>query len=48
MPNFDGNGPLKRGRIIGRGRGSCKQTSPECPREDTNPDNRHEDETSAQ
>jgi hypothetical protein len=23
MPNFDGTGPLKRGRIIGRGRGSC-------------------------
>jgi len=23
MPNFDGKGPLKRGRVIGRGRGSC-------------------------
>jgi hypothetical protein len=48
MPNFDGNGPLKRERIIGQGRGSCKQTSPECPRKDTNPDTRHEDETSTQ
>lgn len=25
MPNFDGKGPLKRGRVIGRGRGSCAQ-----------------------
>jgi hypothetical protein len=25
MPNFDGTGPLKRGRIIGRGRGPCKK-----------------------
>jgi hypothetical protein len=25
MPNFDGNGPLKRGRIIGRGQGPCPQ-----------------------
>jgi len=24
MPNFDGNGPLKRGRLIGRGRGPCR------------------------
>jgi hypothetical protein len=24
MPNFDGSGPLKRGRIIGRGRGPCQ------------------------
>ncbi len=23
MPNFDGTGPLKRGRIIGRGLGHC-------------------------
>jgi len=23
MPNFDGTGPLKRGRVIGRGRGPC-------------------------
>jgi hypothetical protein len=24
MPNFDGTGPLKRGRIIGRGLGPCR------------------------
>ncbi|OPY36391.1 MAG: hypothetical protein A4E35_01930 [Methanoregula sp. PtaU1.Bin051] len=29
MPNFDGRGPLKRGRVIGRGRGFCSQISPE-------------------
>ena len=23
MPGFDGNGPMKRGRLIGRGRGPC-------------------------
>ena len=33
MPNFDGTGPLKRGRIIGRGRGPCKQTCAEGLRE---------------
>lgn len=48
MPNFDGNGPLKRGRIIGRGRGPCKQTGAECPREETNPETHHGDRTSAQ
>jgi len=33
MPNFDGTGPLKRGRIIGRGLGpykKCKNGN-ECP-----------------
>jgi hypothetical protein len=25
MPNFDGTGPLKRGRVIGRGMGPCKK-----------------------
>jgi len=30
MPNFDGTGPLKRGRIIGRGRGPCKKCSDRC------------------
>jgi hypothetical protein len=24
MPNFDGTGPLKRGRAIGRGLGPCR------------------------
>jgi hypothetical protein len=46
MPNFDGNGPLKRGRVIGRGRGSCKLTKPESPQKEKYPDTRHEDETS--
>jgi hypothetical protein len=48
MPNFDGNGPLKRGRVIGRGRGPCKQTTPERPREDTNLETQDENETPAQ
>ena len=30
MPNFDGTGPLKRGRIIGRGLGPCKQCTESC------------------
>jgi hypothetical protein len=25
MPNFDGNGPLKRGRAVGRGPGPCEK-----------------------
>lgn len=37
MPNFDGTGPLKRGRIIGRGHGSCKKCSEVCECQ-TNPD----------
>jgi hypothetical protein len=27
IPNFDGKGPLKRGRIIGRGLGPCRKSS---------------------
>ncbi|WP_428373990.1 DUF5320 family protein [Methanoregula sp.] len=30
MPNFDGTGPLKRGRMIGRGRGPCRQCTEDC------------------
>ncbi|MFA7695522.1 MAG: DUF5320 domain-containing protein [Methanoregula sp.] len=30
MPNFDGTGPLKRGRVIGRGLGTCKTCDDEC------------------
>jgi hypothetical protein len=48
MPNFDGNGPLKRGRIIGRGRGPCKQTGTECEREGISPETRHGHKTPAQ
>jgi len=25
MPDFDGTGPLKRGKLIGRGRGNCQR-----------------------
>nr|WP_320160993.1 DUF5320 domain-containing protein [uncultured Methanoregula sp.] len=32
MPNFDGTGPLKRGRVIGRGLGSCKKGDSGCER----------------
>ena len=45
MPNFNGNGPLKRGRVIGRGRGLCKQTTSERPMEDTHPETRDENKT---
>ncbi len=27
IPDFDGNGPLKRGRAIGRGIGPCKDNN---------------------
>ena len=30
MPNYDGTGPLKRGRVIGRGRGVCKKGTEDC------------------
>ncbi len=30
MPNFDGTGPLKRGRVIGRGLGACKKDTEDC------------------
>ncbi|MGA2914386.1 MAG: DUF5320 domain-containing protein [Methanoregula sp.] len=32
MPNFDGTGPLKRGRVIGRGLGPCRQCTESCTR----------------
>jgi len=35
MPDFDGTGPLKRGRVIGRGLGRCRQDADGCPRKDT-------------
>lgn len=31
MPNFDGTGPLKRGRVIGRGLGKCGNEGTSCP-----------------
>jgi hypothetical protein len=30
MPNFDGTGLLKRGRIIGQGLGLCKKCNDDC------------------
>ena len=30
MPNFDGKGPLKRGHVIGRGLGFCRQNPPDA------------------
>jgi hypothetical protein len=30
MPNFDGNGPLRRGRVTGRGRGVCTKNNRVC------------------
>jgi hypothetical protein len=32
MPNYDGTGPLKRGRVIGRGLGPCKKCTEICTR----------------
>ncbi|MCK9632236.1 MAG: DUF5320 domain-containing protein [Methanoregula sp.] len=38
MPNYDGTGPLKRGRVIGRGTGSCKKVATGCLQEEQDPD----------
>ncbi|MEI7648252.1 MAG: DUF5320 domain-containing protein [Methanomicrobiales archaeon] len=40
MPDFDGAGPLKRGRAIGRGLGHCTKGNEcsVCPRKDAPPD----------
>jgi len=35
MPNFDGTGPLKRGRIIGQGMGTGKKSTDKCLRKDS-------------
>ena len=35
MPNYDGTGPLKRGRLIGRGRGPCRQSHGSCTQKTT-------------
>jgi hypothetical protein len=35
MPNYDGTGPLRRGRVIGRGTGPCKKADDTvCQRKD--------------
>ena len=31
MPDFDGTGPLKRGQMIGRGRGPCRKNTDGMP-----------------
>jgi hypothetical protein len=38
MPNFDGTGPLKRGRVIGRGRGFCKKNADGSRQPEQDPD----------
>jgi len=30
MPDYDGTGPLKRGRVIGRGMGTCRHSADGC------------------
>ena len=47
MPNFDGTGPLNRGRVIGRGQGHCRQTVEGCPRKDA-PEMPHKNEGAAE
>jgi len=32
MPNFNGTGPLKQGRAIGRGLGPCRHSTEGCTR----------------
>jgi hypothetical protein len=44
MPNFDGTGPLKRGRIIGRGLGPCGK-NPDCSACDKKEAMKNPDET---
>jgi hypothetical protein len=37
MSDFDGTGPLKRERLIGRGRGACMQNASGCRQRDIHP-----------
>ena len=39
MPNFDGTGPLKRGRVIGRGQGNCRKGTEGCRHRNSDPEN---------
>jgi hypothetical protein len=48
MPHFDEDTPLKRGQVIGRGRGPCTKNTPECDQEDITPETWHNNETDAQ
>lgn len=47
MPNFDGAGPLKRGRVIGRGLEPCTQHNEggHGKSRDAEPDTKEEHET---
>ncbi|MDD5143594.1 DUF5320 domain-containing protein [Methanoregula sp.] len=38
MPNYDGTGPLKRGRVVGRGMGPCHRSPDSCIRKEEQPD----------
>ena len=38
MPGYDGKGPLKRGRLIGRGRGVCGKNTEGCREPEQEPD----------
>jgi len=47
MPDFDGTGPLIRGRVIGRGQGHCKKDDegPACQRKDAPVDAKEKPDT---
>jgi len=48
MPNFDGKGPLKRGQVIGRGLGPCKQCTEGCMRKTEDRETSPESETAVE
>ena len=47
MPNFDGTGPLKRGRVMGRGLGHCTKDDAcsACQRKDAPADAKERPDT---
>jgi hypothetical protein len=48
MPNFDGTGPLKRGRVIGRGQGNCRKSYDGCRQRASDSENPDKKEASAE
>ena len=42
MPNYDGTGPLRRGRFVGRGLGRCARKTGAIPEPDLYPQKREE------
>jgi hypothetical protein len=48
MPNYDGTGPLKRGRVIGRGMGPCRKNAAGCRREEQDPGRPDRDRNAAE